>query len=152
MYYLSELVSMSFEDAVAATKDALKRHNFDVLAEIDMREAFRKHLAVDFRPYLILGACNPQLAHRAIRTDEEIGSVVVSNIVVQQHDDGRVEISAADPVAAMGPINHVELMWVTRDIRSALRCVVDEVGDRPESQRASPEPEEAGRRQLAHAA
>jgi hypothetical protein len=92
------------------------------------------------------------LAHRAIRTDEEIGSVVVSNIVVQQHDDGRVEISAADPVAAMGPINHVELMWVTRDIRSALRRVVDEVGYRPASRRASPEPEAAGRRQLMNAA
>ena len=150
MYYFSKSVSMSFEDAVAATKDALKRHSFNVLAEIDMREAFKKQLAVDFRPYLILGACNPQLAHRAIRTDGKIGSIVLSNIVIQQHDDGRVEISAADPAAAMGPINHVELICVTQDIRSAIRRVVDQVGHWPKSRRVMREREGAGR--LVHAA
>jgi uncharacterized protein (DUF302 family) len=152
MYYFSKLVSMSFDDAVAATKAALKRHDFEVLAEIDMRAAFRKHLAVDFRPYLILGACSPQLAHRAIQTDEEIGSIVVSNIVVQQRADGLVEISAADPIAAMGPISHVELIWVTRDIRSVLERVFDEVEYRPESRRVLPEAEAAGLPQLGHAA
>ena len=150
MYYFTKSVTMSFADAVAATKDALKRHDFTVFAEIDMRAAFKKHLAVDFRPYLILGACNPQLAHRAIRTDDEIGSIVLSNIVIQQREHGRVEISAADPVAAMGPINHVELIWLTRDIQSALRRALDQVEHRPKSRRVLHARGQAGR--LEHAA
>ncbi len=151
MYYFSKSVTMSFEDAVAATKDALKHHDFSVLAEIDMREAFRKHLALDFRPYLILAACSPQLAHRAIRTDDEIGSMVLSNVVIQQHDDGRVEISAADPFALMGTITHVELVWVTQDIRSVLQRVIDEVEYWPKSRCVLREHEDA-RPQLGHAA
>jgi uncharacterized protein (DUF302 family) len=105
---------MNFEDAVITTKQALKRHHLAVLAEIDMGKALRRNLAVGFRPYLILSACSPQLALRSIQADNEIGSILLCNVVVQQHRDGRVEISAADPAATIGTTNHVDLMWVAR--------------------------------------
>jgi uncharacterized protein (DUF302 family) len=127
MYYFRRFVDMRYEDAVAATKAALKRHRFAILAEIDMRQALRKHFAIDFRPYLIISACNPQLAHRAIRADEEIGSILLCNVVVHQRTNGRVEISAADPAASVGTINDVELSWIVRELRSMVQQVIDDV-------------------------
>lgn len=150
MYYFSKYVNMSFEDAVATTKEALNYHHLAVVAEIDIGRALRRHLAVNHRPYLILSACNPKLAHRAIQADDEIGSILLCNVVIQQHSDGRVEISVADPIASIGMINHVELIWVARDLRSLLQRVIDEVDYWPKSKRVLREPEEAGR-QLVHA-
>jgi uncharacterized protein (DUF302 family) len=131
MYYLSEFVNMSFEDAVGATREALKCRDFKVLAEIDLAEVLRMYLPVGSRPYAILATCNPRLAHRAIRADAEIGSIVFCNFVVHQCPDGRVEISAADPAATIGTINDVELMWVARELRSMVRHVIKDVASRP---------------------
>ena len=73
-YHFSKTVNMRFDDAVASAKEALKRHNFRVLTEIDMKDNFKKGLNVDFRPYLILGACNPQLTYRALQAEDKIGT------------------------------------------------------------------------------
>jgi uncharacterized protein (DUF302 family) len=135
MYNFSKSTNMSFEDAVATAREVLKRHHFAVLAEIDLRKALRRDLAVDFRPYTILSAYSPQLAHRAIQADDEIGSILLCNVVVQQHRDGRVEISAADPSATIGTINHVDLIWGARDLRSMVQQVVDDIESRPMSRR-----------------
>jgi len=148
MHYFSKSGDMSFEDAVAATTEALKRHHFVILAEIDLRKAFSRYLAVDFRPYLILSACSPQLAHRAIQADNEIGSVLPCNVVVQQHRSGRVEISAADPAAMIGTINHVDLIWISRELRTLVQQVIDEVESWPKSGNALRKED----RELAHAA
>jgi uncharacterized protein (DUF302 family) len=131
MYFFSKSVNASFEDAVLATKDALKRHGFEVLAEIDMRRSFKKHLALDFRPYLILSACDPTLAHRAVQIHDGIGSVLFCNIVVQQQKNGRVNISAADPAAFMHVANHVELDCIIREIRGHLQRTIEEIEARP---------------------
>jgi uncharacterized protein (DUF302 family) len=149
MHYFSNSTDMSFEDAVAATKEALKRHHLAILAEIDLRKAFSRHLAVDFRPYLILSACSPQLAYRAIQADDEIGSILPCNVVVQQHRDGRVEISAADPAATIGTINHVDLIRISRDLRTLVQQVIDEVESWPKSGHAL---RKEANRELAHAA
>ena len=150
MYYFSKSTNMSFEDAVATSREVLKRHQFTILAEIDLRKTLRRHLAVNFRPYIILSACSPQLARRAIEADDAIGSILLCNVVVQQHRDGHVEISAADPAATIGTINHVELMWVARELRSMIQQVFDDVASRPACRPVSCDPEEPGR-QLAHA-
>jgi uncharacterized protein (DUF302 family) len=135
MYYFSKFVSMGFQEAVAATREALKRHHFEVLPEVDMRSVLRKCLAVEFRPYLILCACNPQLTHRAIDADDKIGSISLCNVIVQQHGGGRVEVSAADPAASFGTINNIELSEVVRDLRSLVQRVIDDVGSLPASGR-----------------
>lgn len=150
MHYFCKSVTMSFEDAVAATKQALKRHHFAIVAEIDLRDAIRAHLGVDFCPYLILSTYSPQLARKAIEADDKIGSILTCNLVVQQKVNGGVEISAADPAATIGTINHVELVWVARKLRSLLRRTIDGVETFPECPRLLRD-RDAGRRQLAHA-
>ncbi len=117
---------MSFDDAVASAKRALERHNFRVVMEINMENNFKK-ANLDFRPYLILGACNPQLTYRALQAEDKVGTMLPCNIVVQRKDDGNVEVSAVDPVASMQPIAHVVVDEVTREIRSHLQKVIDEV-------------------------
>lgn len=127
-YHFSKTVDMSFDDAVVSAKEALRRHNFRVISEIDMQDNLKKALNVDFRPYLILGACNPQLTYRALQAEDKIGTMLPCNIVLQQQEDGRVEVSAIDPVASMQAITHVVVNQVAQEIRSHLERVVDEVG------------------------
>ena len=128
-YHFSKTINMSFDDAVASTKEALKRHSFGVLTQIDMRDILKKRLNVDFRPYLILGAYDPQLTYRVLRVEDKIGTMLPCNIVLQQHEDGRVEISAVDPVASMQAITNVEVGQIAQDVRTQLQRVVDEGGN-----------------------
>ena len=128
---------MKFDDAVASTKKALKKHNFRVLTEIDLKDNFKKGLNIDFRPYLILGACNPLLTYRALQAEDKIGTMLPCNVVVQQQEDGRVEVSAVDPLASMQAITHVVVNQVAREIRSHLRNVIAEVGNATDSARVT---------------
>ena len=127
-YHFSTTVEKGFDDAVAATKEALKRHHFRLLTEIDMRDNLKKGLNVEFRPYLIIGACNPALTYRALKAEDKLGVLLPCNIIVQQQENGNVEVSAVDPVLSMGAIDHVVVAQVAQDIRSHLQQVVDEVG------------------------
>jgi len=127
-YHFSTTVEKGFDDAVAATKEALKRHHFRLLTEIDMRDNLKKGLNVEFRPYLIIGACNPALTYRALKAEDKLGVLLPCNIIVQQQENGNVEVSAVDPVLSMGAIDHVVVAQVAQDIRSHLQQVIDEVG------------------------
>jgi uncharacterized protein (DUF302 family) len=135
MHYFSKSVRISFEDAVGATRHALECHHLNILAVIDLRHALRKHLAVDFRPYLILSACSLPFAQRAIEADNKVGSILLYNVVVQQQEEGRVEISAVDPDATLGTINDVGLMWAARALRSLVQQAIDDVETLAGSQR-----------------
>jgi uncharacterized protein (DUF302 family) len=127
-YHFSTTVNMRFDDAVACTKEVLKQHNFRVVSEIDMKDNFKKALNLEFRPYLVLGACNPQLTYRALQAEDKIGTMLPCTIVLQQHDDGRVEVSAIDPVVSMQAITHVVVSQVAEELRSHLQSVIDQVG------------------------
>ena len=132
-YHFTKTVDMSFDRAVMSTKEALKRHKFRVLTEIDMKDNFKKGLNVDFRPYLILGACNPELSYRALQAEDKIGTMLPCNVVLQQREDGRVEVSAIDPVASMQAVTHVAVGQIAEEMRSRLQSVIDEVGNATES-------------------
>ena len=125
-YHYSKIVDMSFDDAVTSTKRALQRHNFRVLTEINMNDNFKK-ANLSFRPYLILGACNPQLTYRALQAEDKVGTMLPCNVVVQQKEDGNVEVSAVDPVSSMQPIDHIVVGEVAREISSQLQKVINEV-------------------------
>ena len=99
----------------------------------DMKDNFKKGLNVDFRPYLILGTCNPELSYRALQAEDKIGTMLPCNVVVQQQEDGRVEVSAVDPVASMQAVTHVVLGQIAENIRSHLQHVIDEVGNATEA-------------------
>ena len=127
-YHFSTTVEKSFNEAVVATKEALRRHHFRVLTEIDMKDNLKKGLNVEFRPYLILGACNPELTYRALKAEDKLGVLLPCNVVVQQQKNGNVEVSAVDPVLSMEAIDHVVVAQVAQDIRSHLRQVINEIG------------------------
>ena len=118
---------MPFKAAVAATIAALKNHGFGVLTQIDVKDTLNKKIGVDFRPYLILGACNPKLAHQALTLEDKIGTMLPCNVLVQQQDSGKVEISAVDPVASMVAVENPKLGAVAGQVRELLRPVVAEV-------------------------
>jgi uncharacterized protein (DUF302 family) len=130
-YYFSTLVDKKFDDAVAATKEVLRHHNFRVLSEIDMKENFKTGLNVEFHPYVILGVCNPQLTYQALQAEDKIGTMLPCNVVVQETSDHRVEVSAVDPVASMQAITHVVVGQVANDIRSRLQAVIAELHESP---------------------
>lgn len=150
MHYLSKSAAIGFEDAIAATKEALKRQGFAILAEIDLSQALRRELAADSRPYVILSACNLPLAHRAIELDSEVGSLLLYNVAVHDPGGGRVEISAADPLVMIGTINHVELSWIARELQSLVEQVIDGIEPSPKFRRVLRNREETGH-QLARA-
>ena len=143
MYFFSNSVNASFDDTVLATKNALKRHGFEILTEIDMRKAFKRHLALDFRPYLILSAYYPTSAHHAVQIYDQIGSVLLCNVVVQQQNGGRVDISVSDPATSMYVINHIELNWIVRELRGS--SPESHRRDRTSTRNATPFTEARGR-------
>ena len=126
-YHFSKIVDMSFDKAVAATTEALKKHGFGVLTQIDVKDTLHKKLDVDFRPYLILGACNPKMAYQALTVEDKIGTMLPCNVVVQQRDGGMVEISAVDPVASMSAIDNPKLGKVAGQVRELLKQVVSDI-------------------------
>lgn len=126
-YHFSKTVSLPFDKAVAATTEALKNHGFGVLTQIDVKDTLNKRIGADFRPYLILGACNPKLAYEALTLEDKIGTMLPCNVVVQQREAGAVEISAVDPVASMSAIENPKLGAVASKVRELLRQVVAEI-------------------------
>lgn len=129
-YHVSKVVDMPFEDAVSATADALKEHGFGVLTDIDVRATLKKKLDVDYRPYRILGACNPMMAYQALQAENKIGTMLPCNVIVQQREDGKVEVSAVDPVASMQAIDNPDLADIARQVQGMLRHVIDDLGSR----------------------
>jgi uncharacterized protein (DUF302 family) len=125
-YHLTRASSRSFDDTVAAVVRALGEQGFGVLTEIDVRATLKKKLDVEFRPYKILGACNPALAHRALELEDKVGTMLPCNVVVQEHE-GRVEVSAVDPVASMQSISNPALAEIARQVRDRLQKVVDAI-------------------------
>ena len=126
-YHFSKTVDLPFDAAVAATTAALKNHGFGVLTQIDVKDTLNKKIGAEFRPYLILGACNPKLAYEALTLEDKIGTMLPCNVVVQQHEGGKVEISAVDPVASMSAIENRRLGAVAGKVRGLLEQVVAEI-------------------------
>lgn len=129
-YHFSKVVELPFEDAVSATTEALKEHGFGVLTEIDVKATLKKKLDVEYRPYRILGACNPKMAYKALQAEDKIGTMLPCNVIVQQREDGKVEVSAVDPVASMQAIDNPNLADVARQVQGMLRQVIDDLGRR----------------------
>jgi uncharacterized protein (DUF302 family) len=126
-YHLSTTVDLPFDAAVAAAIEALKRHGFGVLSDIDVAATLKQKLDVGFRPYRILGACNPPMAYRALLVEDRIGTMLPCNVVVQQKEGGKIEISAVDPVASMQAIDNPQLAETAQAVREMLRQVVQDI-------------------------
>jgi len=113
-----------FESATQRVTEALKAEGFGVLTEIDVKETLKKKLDVDFRPYKILGACNPPLAHRALTADSQVGLLLPCNVVVAQGEEGVVEVSLVDPLSMLGIVVNRDVEPVAQEARARLERVV----------------------------
>jgi len=124
-YHFSKNLDVPFDQAVARVTEALRREGFGVLTGIDVSATMKAKLGEEFRPYRILGACNPQLAHRALQLEDKIGTMLPCNVIVQQHEGGGVEVSAVDPVASMQAIRNPGLAELAKLVQAKLRKVVE---------------------------
>ncbi len=127
-YYFSKVIDLPFAAAITATIDALGKHGFGVLTDIDVQATLKKKLDLSFRPYRILGACNPSMAHKALLAEDKIGTMLPCNVVVQELPSGKVEVSAVDPVASMQAVENPVLAETAMKVREMLRQVIDEIG------------------------
>lgn len=125
MYHFSKTLNSSFDDAIALVTEALQQEGMGVLTEIDVQAAFKKKLGADFRKYRILGACHPQVAYQMLQTDDKAGVFYPCNVVVQEHEDGRVEVSAIDPVAMFMMIEGPKAKEIARDASQKVQAVMN---------------------------
>lgn len=123
-YFFSKTLEMPFDQAIKHVTDALAVKGFGVLTTIDVRATMKKKLDVEFRPYTILGACNPEFAHKALQIEDMIGTMLPCNVVVQEIGKGLVQISAVDPVASMMAVKNPKLATIAGDVRDLLQQVV----------------------------
>ena len=127
-YYFNTILSASFDDVVARTAAALKEEGFGVLTDIDVQKTLHEKIAVTFRKYRILGACNPKLAYEALQLEDKIGTMLPCNVVVQELPGGRVEVAAIDPVASMQAIDNPKLKAAAAHVGEKLKHVVARLG------------------------
>ncbi len=124
-YGFSVTVSLPYDAAVERTRAELAKEGFGVLTEIDIRKTMKQKLDVDFRPYVILGACNPPLAHRALSAEREIGLLLPCNVIVYAADEaGKSVVSAMDPEAALSLAARPEIEPLAREVRQRLERVL----------------------------
>jgi uncharacterized protein (DUF302 family) len=126
-YYFSRTVDLPLVEAESRTRDELQKEGFGVLTEIDVKETLKKKLDVDFRPYKILGACNPGFAHQALIAEDKIGTMLPCNVILQQVDAARTEVAAVDPVASMQAVENEALGPIAGQVRDRLRQVIERI-------------------------
>jgi uncharacterized protein (DUF302 family) len=124
-YHFSKTLNAPFDQAIESVTAALGEKGFGVLTTIDVKATLKKKLDVDFRPYTILGACNPNFAYQALQHEDKIGTMLPCNVIVQQRDDGKVEVSAVDPIASMQAIDNPALGAVAGQVRDLLRQAIE---------------------------
>ena len=124
-YYFSKILGISFDEALVRVTEELKKEGFGILTEIDVKETMKKKMNVDFRKYKILGACNPPLAHKAMQTEDKIGTMLPCNVIVQEMSEGQIEVAAIDPVASMQAVENPKLQDVADQVRVKLKRVID---------------------------
>lgn len=124
-YYISKQLNSSFEAAIEKVKESLKTEGFGVLCEINIQEKLKEKLGVDFRKYTILGACNPVYAHKALLSEDQIGTMLPCNVIVQERETSIVEVSAVDPLASMMTVENSELAIIATEVKEKLERVIN---------------------------
>ena len=126
-YYFSKIINEDFEKAIEKVTEKLKEEGFGVLTEIDVKATLKKKLDVDFKKYKILGACNPPFAYKALQAEDKIGIMLPCNVVVEENNEGKVEVSAVDPIASMMAVKNESLGSVAEEVRNKLKKVIDQL-------------------------
>ena len=124
-YSFNRRVEMPFDDAVNRVIDELKKEDFGVLTDIDVQATLKKKLGVDFRKYRILGACHPHFAYQALQAEPRIGTMLPCNVIVQEIEQGKIEVSAIDPIVSMRSIENPKLKDIADQVQGKLKKVVE---------------------------
>lgn len=123
MYGFNVKVKGNFDDAVQRVTDELQKEGFGVLTEIDVKATMKKKLDIDQKPYKILGACNPKLAHQALSADPDIGLLLPCNVVVREDDDGTITVAFMDPAAVLSLVEKEGVAQLAEEVRGRLQRV-----------------------------
>ena len=123
-YYFAKTLDVPLDRAVEKTIAALKAQGFGILTTIDVQATLKEKIGAEFHPYVILGACNPKMAHQALQAEDKIGTMLPCNVVVQQRD-GMSEVAAIDPVASMQAVHNDALAPIAADVRARLKAAID---------------------------
>jgi len=126
-YYSKRLDNVAFDEAIEKVTAALKEEGFGVLTEIDVKATLKKKLDVDFKPYRILGVCNPGFAHKALQAEDKIGAMLPCNVIVQQQNSETIEVSVVDPVASMQAVENEGLGKIAGEVRDKLKKVLESI-------------------------
>lgn len=126
-YHFSKPVPYSFPKAQEKVAAALQQEGFGVISEIDLKAKFKEKLHVDFRNYKILGACNPALALRAIEQEDKIGTMLPCNVLIQEHENGQVEVTAINPMETMSGIDNPALHGIAAEVSQKLQSVLQQL-------------------------
>ena len=126
-YHFTKQINTDFDAAIERATEVLSQKGFGVLTRIDIKETLKKKIGVDFKPYTILGACNPKFAHQALTAESKIGVMLPCNVIVEQVEAGDVEVTAVDPMASMQAIENPELGDIAMQVQTLLKGVIAEI-------------------------
>ncbi len=124
-FYHTRVTDYSFDEAIAAVTEALKKEGFGVLTNIDMTSKLKEKIGVTIPRYTILGACNPPLAHKALTVENKIGVMLPCNVIVRETPEGKVEVSSIDPMASMAAAGIPSLVPVAEEVSGKLKMVIE---------------------------
>ena len=132
-YYISKKIDATFEQAIDEVKEALAIQGFGVISEINMQQKLKEKLNVDFRRYIILGACNPAYAYQALQNEDKIGTMLPCNVIVQELGENEIEVAAIDPIASMMAIENPKLVKLAGEIKHKLEKAIESLHSGVES-------------------
>lgn len=125
IYYINRTIESDFDTAIDRVTKALKKEGFGVVTKMDVQKKLNDALNVNFRPYVILGACNPKGAYKALQHENKIGVLLPCNVIIQQVEEGKIEIAAVDPYASMMAVENQGLADLAEEMKSRLKNVID---------------------------
>jgi uncharacterized protein (DUF302 family) len=123
-YYFSKKIKGSFDEILKKVIASLKNEGFGILTEIDVQATLKKKLDVNFHKYMILGACNPPFAYKALQAEDKVGTMLPCSVIVQEKEVGEIEVAAVDPVASMKAIENPELLKIAQQVQEKMKRVV----------------------------
>lgn len=126
-YYIGTKVTTNFEKTIAVVTEKLQEQGFGVLTEIDVKATLKKKIDVDFKKYMILGACNPNFAHQALSVEDKLGALLPCNVIVIEQENGEVEVCAIDAQTMMQQINNPDLNPIASQVSERLQWVLDQL-------------------------
>ncbi len=124
-YYFSKTLNLPFDEAAQRARTVIAENGFGVLTEIDVAATLKKKIGAQIRPYLILGACNPNMAYHAIQAENKIGVMLPCNVIVQEMENGEIEVSGVDPVASMQAIENPALGETAIKVQAMMKTIIE---------------------------